>query len=57
MEKYKVLVEFTTPAVEAAEGVEAQDEVKFAVGQEVEMEAEKAAPLVEAGNLELIPAA
>jgi hypothetical protein len=62
MNKYKVLTEFETPAVEAVvasegvEAVEAKPAVKYEVGQEVEMEETNAAPLVAEGVLELVVA-
>ncbi len=62
LKKYKVVKEFTAPAVEAiaasegVEAVEAKPEVKFEIGQEVEMEETNAAPLVAEGVLELVVA-
>ncbi len=60
LKKYKVISEFSSPAIEAVEAsegveaVEAQPEVVFEVGQEIEMTEDSAAPLVKEGVLELL---
>ncbi len=60
LKKYKVVSEFSTPAVDAVEAsegveaVEAQPEIVFEVGQEIEMTEDSAAPLVKEGILELV---